>query len=42
MFTLPHGNWIAHEAAEAGTILFVATDREILRRLELLADEQAD
>ena len=42
LFTLPHGHWISHEAAEGGAVLFVATDREILRRLELLADEHAD
>jgi gentisate 1,2-dioxygenase len=41
VFTLPHGHWIAHEAAE-GAILFIGTDREVLRRLDLLADEQAD
>jgi gentisate 1,2-dioxygenase len=41
LFTLPHGNWISHEAAAGGAILFVGTDREILRRLDLLADEQA-
>ena len=42
LFTLPHGHWISHEAAEPGTVLFVATDREILRRLDLLADENAE
>lgn len=42
LFTLPHGHWISHEAREGGAILFVATDREILRRLDLLADEHAD
>lgn len=42
LFTLPHGHWISHEAAEGGAVLFVATDREILRRLDLLADEHAD
>jgi gentisate 1,2-dioxygenase len=42
LFTLPHGHWISHEAAADGAILFVATDREILRRLDLLADEHAD
>ena len=31
-----------HTAAEAGTVLFVATDREILRRLDLLVDEHAE
>jgi gentisate 1,2-dioxygenase len=42
LFTLPHGHWISHEAAEGGAILFLGTDREILRRLDLLADEHAD
>jgi gentisate 1,2-dioxygenase len=42
LFTLPHGHWISHEAAADGAILFIATDREILRRLDLLADEHAD
>ncbi len=42
LFTLPHGHWISHEAAEDGSVLFIATDREILRRLDLLADEYAD
>jgi len=42
LFTLPHGHWISHEAAEGGAILFIGTDREVLRRLDLLADEQAD
>jgi gentisate 1,2-dioxygenase len=42
LFTLPHGHWISHEASEGGAVLFVATDREILRRLDLLADEHAD
>lgn len=42
VFTLPHGHWISHAAAESGAVLFVATDREIMRRLDLLADEHAD
>jgi gentisate 1,2-dioxygenase len=42
LFTLPHGHWISHEAAAGGAILFIATDREIMRRLDLLADEHAD
>jgi gentisate 1,2-dioxygenase len=41
LFTLPHGHWISHEAADGGAVLFVATDREIMRRLDLLADEHA-
>lgn len=42
VFTLPHGHWISHAAAEGGAVLFIGTDREILRRLDLLADEHAD
>jgi gentisate 1,2-dioxygenase len=42
VFTLPHRNWISHEAAAGGAILFISTDREVLRRLDLLADEFAD
>ncbi len=42
LFTLPHGHWISHEAAAGGAVLFLGTDREILRRLDLLADEHAD
>ena len=42
VFTLPHGQWVSHETPESGAVLFVATDREILRRLDLLADEHAD
>lgn len=39
IFTLPHGNWITHTASDPDTKLFVATDREVLRRLELLQEE---
>jgi gentisate 1,2-dioxygenase len=42
VFTLPHGHWISHTAAEGGATLFISTDREILRRLDLLADELAE
>jgi gentisate 1,2-dioxygenase len=42
VLTLPHGHWISHQADEGGAVLFIGTDREILRRLDLLADEQAD
>jgi len=42
VFTLPHGHWISHTAADAGAALFISTDREILRRLDLLADELAE
>jgi len=42
IFTLPHGQWASHEAATPGTKLFQITDREILRRLDLLREEAAD
>jgi gentisate 1,2-dioxygenase len=41
VFTLPHEHWITHEAQECDAILFIGTDREILRRLDLLRDELA-
>jgi gentisate 1,2-dioxygenase len=39
VFTLPHGYWISHTAESARARLFQITDREILRRLDLLRDE---
>ena len=42
IFTLPHGQWASHQAASAGAKLFQITDREILRRLDLLREEAAD
>lgn len=41
VFTLPHGNWISHRAAGTSARLFVTTDREIFRRLDLLKEEVA-
>jgi gentisate 1,2-dioxygenase len=40
VFTLPHGSWITHRA-ETTARLFVTTDREIYRRLDLLKEEVA-
>ena len=37
VFSLPHGNWITHRANETAT-LFVVTDRDALRRLDLLKE----
>ncbi|HVA33296.1 MAG TPA: hypothetical protein VNG31_04050, partial [Candidatus Baltobacteraceae bacterium] len=37
VFTLPSGQWITHRA-DARTRLFITTDREILRRLDLLEE----
>lgn len=39
VFTLPHGNWVSHTASDPEAKLFMVTDREILRRLELLNEE---
>ena len=39
VFTCPHWNWISHQAASDGARLFMVTDHEILRRLDLLREE---
>jgi gentisate 1,2-dioxygenase len=39
VFTLPAWQWITHRAETSNARLFQVTDREILRRLELLRDE---
>jgi gentisate 1,2-dioxygenase len=38
VFSLPHGLWISHHASKDAR-LFQITDREILRRLDILRDE---
>jgi gentisate 1,2-dioxygenase len=38
VFSLPHGNWISHRAKETAT-LFVVSDRDALRRLDLLKEQ---
>jgi gentisate 1,2-dioxygenase len=38
IFSMPHGNWITHRA-EGTARLFVVTDRDVLRRLDLLKEE---
>jgi gentisate 1,2-dioxygenase len=38
IFSLPHGNWITHHADERATF-FVVTDRDALRRLDLLKEQ---
>jgi gentisate 1,2-dioxygenase len=38
VFSLPHGNWITHRADETAT-LFLVTDRDALRRLDLLKEQ---
>ena len=40
-FTLPHGTWIEHHAEETSTV-FVVSDREIYRRLDLLTETHDD
>jgi gentisate 1,2-dioxygenase len=42
VFTLPAWQWASHKATAPGTKLFQVTDREVLRRLDLLRDEIAD
>jgi gentisate 1,2-dioxygenase len=38
IFNLPHGNWITHQADERAT-LFVVSDRDVLKRLDLLKEQ---
>lgn len=42
LFTLPHWNWISHRAETPDAKLFVITDRDVLRKLELLREEVED
>jgi gentisate 1,2-dioxygenase len=39
VISLPHGQWIRHRAGSEPALMFVCTDREIYRRLDLLVDE---
>jgi len=39
IISLPHGNWISHRAEGGTALLFTVTDREVLRRLDLLTEE---
>ena len=41
VFTLPQGNWISHCATSRDAKLFEISDREIVRKLELLREEIA-
>jgi gentisate 1,2-dioxygenase len=41
VFSLPHGNWIRHTSTGGAARLFIVTDREIYRRLDLLTEEYA-
>jgi len=39
IFSLPHSNWITHRAESEKATLFVVTDRDTLRRLDLLKEQ---
>jgi gentisate 1,2-dioxygenase len=39
IFSMPHGNWVSHRCDEGSATLLVVTDREVLRRLDLLTEE---
>jgi gentisate 1,2-dioxygenase len=39
VFSMPHGNWIAHAVDGGPARLFVVSDRDVLRRLDLLKEE---
>lgn len=39
IFSLPHGNWITHRADGNRATLFIVTDRDVLRRLDLLREQ---
>jgi len=41
VFTLPHWSWYSHRAETPDAKLFMVTDREIVRRVELLREEYA-
>jgi gentisate 1,2-dioxygenase len=39
IFSMPHGNWVSHSCDSGSATLFVVSDREVLRRLDLLIEE---
>jgi len=39
IFSLPHGNWISHRAETDKATMFVVSDRDALKRLDLLKEE---
>jgi gentisate 1,2-dioxygenase len=41
IFSLPHGNWITHRSEDVAR-LFMVTDRDVLRRLDLLKEEHGN
>jgi gentisate 1,2-dioxygenase len=42
VISLPRNNWIIHHAASEKVRMFIATDRDVLRRLDLLTEEYTD
>ena len=40
IFTLPHWSWISHTAISDNAVVFQSTDRDVMRRLELLREER--
>ncbi len=40
IFTLPHWSWISHTASSNTATIFQSTDRDAMRRLELLREER--
>ena len=41
VFSLPRNNWITHRAESDKVRMFIATDRDVLRRLDLLTEDYA-
>ena len=39
VFSVPHWNWVSHKASTKDAKLFMITDREVMRRLDMLRDE---
>lgn len=41
VFSLPHGQWVRHRAQTEDAVLFLVTDRDVYRRLDILTEEYA-
>ena len=41
VFSLPRNNWVTHRAEGGKARIFIASDRDVLRRLDLLTEEYA-
>jgi gentisate 1,2-dioxygenase len=39
IFSMPHNNWITHQAETDKAVLFLVTDRDALKRLDLLKEQ---